>query len=99
MAIDTIETRIARVERGCERIAERLGLIEQRLTALEPRLASSVTSLRYELLSGLDSLRTDARGAEAERRRQAAVQFYWLLAIMIGSILVPFLRDLVRHAI
>ena len=31
--------------------------------------------------------------------RQAAVQFYWLLAIMIGSILVPFLRDLVRHAI
>ena len=96
MAIETVEMRMARLERGCERINERLGLIEHRLTALEPRLASGVTSLRYEMLSAVDSLRSDVRAGDAGLRRQGTAQFYWLLTIVVGSVLVPLLRDLAR---
>jgi hypothetical protein len=96
MAIETVEMRMARLERGCERINERLGLIEHRLTALEPRLASSVTSLRYEMLSAVDTLRSEVRAGDAGLRRQVTAQFYWLLAIVVGSVLVPLLRDLAR---
>ena len=87
---------MATLERGCERINERLGLIEHRLTGIELRLASGATSLRYELLSALDSLRVDVRTADAGLRRQGTAQFYWLLAIVVGSVLVPLLRDLAR---
>ena len=96
MAIETVEVRMATLERGCERINERLGLIEHRLTGIELRLASGATSLRYELLSALDSLRVDVRTADAGLRRQGTAQFYWLLAIVVGSVLVPLLRDLAR---
>ena len=32
----------------------------------------------------------------ADLRRQMVTQFYWLLTFVLGSILVPLLRDLVR---
>ena len=96
MTSETVEMRMAKLEHGCERIDERLGLIERRLTAIEPRLASGVTSLRYELMSALDALRTDVRTGDAGLCRQVSAQFYWLLAVVVGSILVPLLRDLAR---
>ncbi len=101
MAIETtaseaLEMRLARLESGCERMGERLGTLEQRLTALEPRLASGLTSLRYEMLSALDSLRSELRAGETQMRTRMTGQFYWLLTLILGSILVPILRGLAR---
>lgn len=95
MAIETMEMRMTRLERGCERIVERLGLIEHRLTAVEPRLASGMASLRYEVLSALDLLRSEVRAGEAGARTRGTVHFYWLLTLVVGSILVSLLLELV----
>ena len=94
MVIETVEERMARVERGCERIVERLGLIEHRLTAIEPRLASSVASLRFELLADVDTLRAEVRDGEAASRTRGTAQFNWLLTLLVGAILVPLLITL-----
>jgi hypothetical protein len=45
-----------------------------------------------ELQADVHGLRAD----NAEIRRQIGTQFYWLLSFVLGSILVPILRDLVH---
>jgi len=94
MATETVEMRMARLERGCERINERLGVIEHRLTGIEPRLASSVTSLGYELLSALESLRAEVRAGDGTIRKDGIVHFYWVVTLVAGSMLVPLLLEL-----
>ena len=85
MAIEALEIRMAKLEGGYEQINERLGAIEQRLASFEQRFTSEITALRSE-----------TRAGDAELRKQMAGQFYWLLTLVLGSILVPILRDLGR---
>lgn len=51
-------------------------------------------------LAGLErevaALRVDLGSQFGELRRRMDVQFYWLLTLVLGSILVPVLRDLAR---
>ncbi|HEY6104211.1 MAG TPA: hypothetical protein VI007_13405 [bacterium] len=94
MPIET-EDRMVRVERTCERIAERLGVIEHRLTAIEPRFASGIVSLGYELKSMLDSLRAECRAGDGRLQKQGTVHFYWLIAGVIGTVTVLLLLELV----
>jgi hypothetical protein len=94
MAIETDE-RMARVEHTCQRIAERLGLIEHRLTTIEPRLASGLVSLGYELKSALDSLRSELRAGDGRLGKQEAAHFYWLLVLIAGSLLLILALEVV----
>ena len=55
--------------------------INERLGLLEQRLTSEIASLRLNF---------------TELRRQINTQFYWLLTFILGSILIPMLRDLMR---
>ena len=83
MVIET-EDRLIRVERACERLHERFGVLEQRLTALEPRLASGIVSLGYELKSMLDALRTELRTGDARLEKQGRGHFLWLVILMLA---------------
>lgn len=51
-------------------------------------------------LAGLErevgALRLDMGSQFGELRRRMDTQFYWLLTLVLGSILVPVLRDLAR---
>ena len=55
--------------------------INERLGLLEQRLTSEIASLRLDF---------------TELRRQINTQFFWLLTFVLGSILIPILRDLMR---
>ena len=96
VALEAMEVRLARIENGYERVHGRLGALEQRLGGLESRLTSGMASLRYEMLEAVETLRTDVRRGEEERRGQTTARFSWLLFLMLGSILVPILRELAR---
>jgi hypothetical protein len=83
-----IETddRLVRVERACERLHERFGVFEQRLTAIEPRLASGIVLLGYELKSTLDALRAELRAGDAHLEKQGGGHFLWLVLLMLGML-------------
>lgn len=55
--------------------------INERLGPLEQRLSTGIAAVRAEVL---------------DLRRQMTTQFYWLLTFILGSILVPILRDTIR---
>ena len=59
--------------------------INERLAGLENRLVTEMAGLRAEFRAELSEL-----------RRQMTSQFYWVLTLILGSILIPFLRDIVR---
>jgi hypothetical protein len=59
--------------------------INERLAALENRFATELAALRAEV-----------RGELSELRRQMTSQFYWVLTMVLGSILIPLLRDFIR---
>lgn len=85
MATDAIEIRMARLEGAYEQINERLG-------ALEQRLSSEIATLRSEVRADLAALRSEV----LDHRRQTTGQFYWMLTFILGSILIPILRDFAR---
>lgn len=94
MATDALEIRMARLEGAYEQINERLAGVEREIAALRSELKNEIGSLRTEigdvrseLNNGIGSLRSELTG-----RMQA--QFYWLLTFILGSILIPILRDL-----
>lgn len=92
MAAEALDIRMARLEGAYQQINERLGAIEQRLTSEISGFRSEVTALRNELKSDFGSVRSEI----SDLRKQTATQFYWLLTVVLGSILVPLLRDVVR---
>jgi len=94
MVIET-EDRMVKVERACERIHERLGLIEHRLTTIEPRLASGIVSLGYELKSMLDSLRSELRAGDGRLQTQGTAHFYWLVALVLGSMVMLLMFEII----
>ena len=105
MAIEALEIRMAKLEGGYEQINERLGTIEQRLTSEIGALRGDITSLRSDMTSlrsemstrsDVVSLRAEMRAGDADLRKQMNAQFFWLLTFVLGSILIPILRDLAR---
>ena len=90
MSIDALEVRIARLEGGFEQINERLGAIVHRLGAMEQRFSTEIAALRAQMAE------MATRSEVAEVRRQMNAQFFWLLTFVLGSILVPILRDFAR---
>jgi hypothetical protein len=85
MMIET-DDRLVRVERACERLHERFGVLEQRLTAIEPRLASGIVSLGYELKSTLDTLRAELRTGDARLEKQGRGHSLWLVILMLAML-------------
>jgi len=81
MAIDSLDIRMARLEGGYAQVNERLGALEDRLTSL---------------VGEMGALRTEFRTELNELRRQMTTQFYWVLTLVLGSILISFIRDFVR---
>jgi hypothetical protein len=79
MAAEPMEVRMARLEGAYEQINVRLAGLEREITALR---------------GDMGSLRGDVSSQFAEMRRRTDAQFYWLLTLVLGSILVPILRDL-----
>lgn len=89
MAAESGEIRMAKLEGAYEQINERLG-------ALERRLSAEIAALRTEVHTAIGDLRAGIRAEILDHRRQTAGQFYWLLTFILGSILIPILRDIVR---
>jgi len=79
MATEALEVRMAKLEGGYAQINERLAGVER-----------EVGALRSELHGEIEGVRSDSR----DIRRQLSSQFYWLLTLILGSILIPILRDL-----
>lgn len=111
MAAEPTEIRMAKLEGAYEQINVRLGALEQHLVgeiaSVRAEVRSGISSVRDEIGSGIGSvrgeiatLRSDMHSSQEELRRQMtgqmAGQFYWLLTLILGSILIPLLRDLVR---
>jgi hypothetical protein len=94
MVVET-EDRLIRVERACERLHERFGVFEQRLTAIEPRLASGIVSLGYELKSTLDSLRAELRAGDTRLEKQGSGHFIWLVILLLAMLAALLVGNLV----
>lgn len=86
---EAVEIRMAKLEGAYQQINERLGALEQRLTA-------EIAALRAEVRADIAALRSEIRGEIRDHRQQTTGQFYWLLTLVLGSILIPILRDLSR---
>ncbi len=82
MAVDAIGVRLARLEGGYEQSTARLAVIEQRLSQLDARIGDVSDQLNVRI----DGLRT-------ELLQRMDPRFYWILSLLVISILIPiFLR-------
>lgn len=81
-----------RVWRGHEQISERLSAIDTGLSAGLSSIRAELAALRIEGKNDLTSVRVEI----ADLRKQTATQFYWLLAFVLSSLVVPLVRDLLR---
>lgn len=81
MAAEALDIRMARLEDAYVQINERLGALEQRLTTEIGGVRGEIGAVRAEV---------------ADMRKQMVSQFYWLLSLVLGSILIPLIRELVR---
>lgn len=101
MATDALEIRMARLEGAYEQINVRLAGVEREIGGLRSEMKAESATVRSEFAtvrSELAALRVelttkiDSNGESLRRRMDT--QFYWLLTILLGSILIPLLRDL-----
>ncbi|MGH2452446.1 MAG: hypothetical protein ACRDF5_01615 [bacterium] len=78
MAVNPIEVRLAHLEGAFEQINHRLGAIEGRLDSIDSRMESRFAAV-------------DARLERLEDRLVSRMdrQFYWILTLVVLSILVP----------
>lgn len=88
MATDALEIRMARLEGADEQINERLGTIESSLVSIR----AEISTLRTEGKSDLASVRSEI----SDLRKQVTTQFYWLLTLVLSSLVIPLARDLLR---
>ncbi len=100
MASSPFEIRMAHLEGAYEQISARLGAIEDRLGRVEDRLTSLDSmfedrSARLETKIDGKLTRVEERGdvMRTELLSRMNKQFYWILTLVVLSILVPiFLR-------
>lgn len=107
MAAEALDIRMARLEGAFAQINERLGALEQRLSSEIGAVRRELSELKSEFKSALSaglgsvggeisSVRRESgalRAEIADLRRQMNTQFYWLLTLILGSILIPLIRD------
>jgi hypothetical protein len=72
--------------------AEPMDIRMARLEGAYEQITARLAGVEREV----SALRSDVAGQFAEQRRRMDTQFYWLLTLVLGSILVPVLRDLAR---
>lgn len=90
MATEALEIRMARLEGAYEQINERLGSVEREIGALRSEQKTELGSIRSEI----GGLRSEIKSENSYIRRKMDTQFYWLLSLVLGSMLIPILRDL-----
>lgn len=73
-------------------VAEALEIRMARLEGAYEQITARLAGLEREVAA----LRLDMGSQFAELRRRTDTQFYWLLTLVLGSILIPVLRDLMR---
>lgn len=57
-------------------------------------LKSEIGGLRAEFKSEIGGLRSLLEAENRDMRQKMDTQFYWVLTFILGSILIPILRDL-----
>jgi hypothetical protein len=82
MAADALDVRIAHLEGAYEQIDRRLGAVEGRIAALDRKI---------------DDVRTEIQGVRGELLGRMDRQFFWILGLLIISILVPIALRLTGH--
>jgi len=102
---EQINERLGAIE---QRLTSEIGALRAEIASLRPDIASlrsditslrsESTSLRSEIATRADvaSLRAEMRVGDSDLRKQMTAQFFWLLTFVLGSILVPILRDFAR---
>ena len=75
---------------------ERLDIRMARLEGAYAQINERLGALENRLVTEMGALRTEFRTEHAELRRQITTQSYWVLTLILGSILIPFLRDFIR---
>ena len=78
MAADALDVRIAHLEGAYEQIDRRLGSLE-----------GQTQGLRLEMNALRDELRSEMRGLRTELLTRMDRQFFWILGLLIISILSP----------
>jgi hypothetical protein len=78
MAVDAWELRTARLEGAYEQVERRLGTVAGRLAALERKVDLGLAELRGEI-----------KAMTIELISKMDRQFYWLLGVLVVSILLP----------
>ena len=86
MAIGNLEIRMAHLEGAYEQIDKRLGAIETDVRALRTDLVSRTDDLASRIDGRTSSLRSELIG-RMDR------QFFWILGLLIVSILLPIARS------
>jgi signal transduction histidine kinase len=92
MAIDALEIRMARLEGAYEQMNERLAAIDAGLSSGLSSIRAELSTLRIEQKSDLASVHAEV----ADLRKQTTTQFYWLLTLVLSSLVIPLIRDLLR---
>jgi hypothetical protein len=82
MAADALDVRIAHLEGAYEQIDRRLGAVEGRIAALDRKI---------------DDVRTEIQSVRGELLGRMDRQFFWILGLLIISILVPIALRLTGH--
>ena len=82
MAADALDVRIAHLEGAYEQIDRRLGAVEGRIAALDRKI---------------DDVRTEIQGVRGELLGRMDRLFFWILGLLIISILVPIALRLTGH--
>ena len=86
MAADALEVRMAHLEGAYEQIDRRLGAVEGGIVVLDRRIDEGFTQVRTEIQS--------VRGELLGRMDR---EFFWILGLLIVSILVPITFRLTGH--
>ena len=93
MAMSPLEIRMAHLEGAYEQISQRLGTVEERLASLETRFEDRIARLEVEIKEQFVRLDQRVDGVRTELLSRMDRQFYWLISLVVLSILVPlFLR-------
>lgn len=85
MATDSLEVRIAHLEGAYEQIDRRLGAVEAGLQALRAEVREEIQHLRTEI----QGLRSEVHSTRAELLTRMDRQFFWILSLLVVSILLP----------
>jgi len=89
---ESLDIRMARLEGAYEQINERLAELRGDVQSIRSLITGLAETLRTEITAGDAALRAEM----GEMRRQISAQFYWVLTLVLGSILIPLLREFAR---